>query len=76
MIYSREWFEDKVVIIRKPEHLEILKGALKITKDIEVEYPSIVYKGINSIDIRGITEENLLKLKTDKDFTRKIIEMR
>lgn len=76
MKYTKEWFNGKVLVIRNPEHFETLKRDLEITTDIAVEFPSIVYEGLHkSIDISGISEKNLLKLKTDKEFNRRIIEL-
>lgn len=76
MKYTKDWFNGKVLVIRKPEHFEMLKRDLEITANLSVEFPSIVYEGLHkSIDISGISEENLIKLKSDKEFNRHIIEL-
>lgn len=80
MKYSREYFADKVLIVRRLEQLQIVLKDLETTADISTittEFPSIIYQAQHkSIDISGISEENLLKLKSDKDFGRRIIELR
>lgn len=77
MKYTREYFEDKVVVVRNLSQFQEILNDLAISKlEIAMEYPSIVYQGLHkSIDISGITEENLLKLKYDPDFSRTVIEI-
>ena len=77
--YTREYFDDKVLILRRQEQLDtILKSFNSNDSEIKVKnFPMIVYQGMHkSIDITEITESNLLELKYDKDFSRRIIELR
>lgn len=77
--YTREYFDDKVLILRRQEQLDsILKSFNSKDSEIKVKnFPMIVYQGMHkSIDITEITESNLLELKYDKDFSRRIIELR
>ena len=79
MTYTRDCFKDVVLVLRTKEQLE------KVLKDLECdltdeltnkEFPIIVYMGLHeSIDISEITEENLNKLKRDKDFSRRVFEL-
>ena len=78
-MYNREYFEDKVLILRRQEQLDtIMKdfGSPNFKLSIK-EFPMIVYQGMHkSIDISEITESNLNKLKCDKEFSKRIIELR
>ena len=77
--YTREYFDDKVLILRRQEQLDsILKSFNSKDSEIKVKnFPMIVYQGLHkSIDITEITESNLLELKYDKDFSKRIIELR
>lgn len=78
-MYTREYFDDKVLIIRRQEQLEEILKSFS-SEDIEIvvkNFPMIVYQGrFKSIDVSEISETNLNKLKCDKDFSRRIIELR
>ena len=77
--YTREYFEDKVLILRSQEQLvSILKSFNSKDSEINVKnFPMIVYQGHHkSIDVSEITEGNLTKLKFDKDFSKRVIELR
>ncbi len=77
--YTREYFDDKVLILRRQEQLQSVLESFNF-KDSEIkvkEFPMIVYAGMyKSIDISEITESNLNKLKCDKEFSKRIIELR
>ena len=77
--YTREYFDDKVLILRRQEQLDsILMSFNSNDSEIKVKnFPMIVYQGMHkSIDISEITESNLLALKYDNDFSKRIIELR
>lgn len=78
-MYNREYFDDKVLILRKQEQLDIIMkdfGSPNFKLSVK-QFPMIVYQGLHkSIDISEITESNLLELKYDKDFSKRIIELR
>ncbi len=77
--YTREYFDDKVLILRRQEQLQSVLESFNF-KDSEIkvkEFPMIVYAGVHkSIDISEIIESNLNKLKCDKEFSKRIIELR
>ncbi len=76
MIYTDEYLEDKVLIIRNEKDLnKILNDFNFKDKGKLSNFPMIVYKDRFSIDISEIQENNLKKLKKDKKFTRQIIEL-
>lgn len=79
MIYTRGYFKDVVLVLRNKEQLEkVLKDLnCDLTDELmQKEFPVIVYMGLHeSIDISEITEENLNKLKRDKDFSRRVFEL-
>ncbi len=76
--YTREYFNDKVLILRRQEQLqEVLDSFDFELEEIKVKtFPMLVYKGLHeSINISEITESNLNKLKCDKEFSKRIIEL-
>jgi len=76
--YTREYFDDKVLILRRQEQLDTILKSFNF-KDSEINvknFPMIVYQGmLKSIDVSEITESNLTKLKFDKDFSKSVIEL-
>ena len=76
--YTKEYFEGKVLVVRRQEQINKIKEDLEVTVELKpLTFPVIIYQGLhNSIDVSEITEENLLKLKCDKEFSRRIIELR
>ena len=76
--YTKEYFEGKVLVARRQEQINKIKEDLEITVELKpLTFPVIIYQGLHSsIDVSEITEENLLKLKCDKEFSRRIIELR
>lgn len=76
MVYTDEYLEDKVLIIRNEDYLnKILNDFSFKDKGNLSKFPMIVYKNRFSIDISEIEETNLNKLKKDKKFSRQIIEL-
>lgn len=76
--YNEEFFNTNVLVIRQQFQIEeLLKNFKEQTVKLNVkEFPMIVYQGLHqSIDISEITENNLTKLKSDKSFKRKIVEL-
>ena len=76
--YTKEYFEGKVLVVRRQEQINKIKEDLEVTVELKpLTFPVIIYQGLySSIDVSEITEENLLKLKCDKEFSRRIIELR
>ncbi len=76
--YTQEYFEGKVLVARRQEQINKIKEDLEATVELKpLTFPVIIYQGLySSIDVSEITEENLLKLKCDKEFSRRIIELR
>ena len=76
--YTKEYFEGKVLVVRRQEQINKIKEDLEVTVELKpLTFPVIIYQGLHSsIDVSEITEENLLKLKCDKEFSRRIIELR
>ena len=76
--YTKEYFEGKVLVARRQEQINKIKEDLEATVELKpLTFPVIIYQGLySSIDVSEITEENLLKLKCDKEFSRRIIELR
>ena len=76
--YTEDYFEGKVLVVRRQEQINKIKEDLEVTVELKpLTFPVIIYQGLyNSIDVSEITEENLLKLKCDKEFSRRIIELR
>ena len=76
--YTKEYFEGKVLVARRQEQINKIKEDLEVTVELKpLTFPVIIYQGLySSIDVSEITEENLLKLKCDKEFSRRIIELR
>lgn len=82
--YTREYFNDTVVILRKQKHLDELLSDLrdseklndsKLSEITVKKFPMIVYQGrFKSIDISEIDESAVLQLKYDPDFNRRVIE--
>lgn len=79
MKYDKEYFKDKVLVIRTQEQLDKLLNDFECDKsDINVkEFPMIVYEGrFKGIDISHISIGNLVQLKYDTDFSRTIEEFK
>ena len=76
--YTKEYFEGKVLVVRRQEQINKIKEDLEATVELKpLTFPVIIYQGLySSIDVSEITEEDLLKLKCDKEFSRRIIELR
>ena len=76
--YTEEYFEGKVLVARRQEQINKIKEDLDVIVELKpLTFPVIIYQGLySSIDVSEITEENLLKLKCDKEFSRRIIELR
>ena len=76
--YTEEYFEGKVLVVRRQEQINKIKEDLEVTVELKpLTFPVIIYQGLySSIDVSEITEENLLKLKCDKEFSRRIVELR
>ena len=78
MKYTREFFEDRVLIIRNQEQLNRVLGDLETTgEDLSVKtFPMLAYQGrFKSIDISEIEESAVLQLKYDSDFSKKVVEI-
>ena len=75
---TKEYFEGKVLVVRRQEQINKIKEDLEVIVELKpLTFPVIIYQGLyNSIDVSEINEENLLKLKCDKEFSRRIIELR
>ena len=79
MIYNKEYFKDKVLVIRTNEQLDKILSDFNCDKsDVKVkEFPMIVYGGrFESIEICEISIGNLSQLKCDPDFNRTIEEFK
>lgn len=84
MKYTREYFNDTVLILRKQEHLDKLLSDLQESENLEdskmgeitvKNFPMLVYQGrFESIDIVEINESAVLQLKYDPDFNRRVVE--
>lgn len=79
--YTREYFDDAVLILRKQEHLDTLLSYLQKSEDSKTgeitikKFPMLVYKGrFDSIDVSEIEEGAVLQLKYDPDFNKRVIE--
>ena len=78
MKYTREFFEDRVLIIRNQEQLNCVLGDLETTwEDLSVKtFPILAYQGrFKSIDISEIEESAVLQLKYDSDFSKNVVEI-
>ena len=84
MKFTREYFNDKVLVLRKQEQLDKIlsdlqeSGKLEHSKIGEITvktFPMLVYKGrFESIDIAEIEEGAVLQLKYDPDFNKRVVE--
>ena len=76
--YTKEYFEGKVLVVRRQEQIDKIKEDLEAKAELKpLTFPVIIYQGLyKSIDVSEITEQNLNKLKCDKEFSRRIIELR
>ena len=76
--YTEDYFEGKVLVVRRQEQIDKIKEDLETKVELKpLTFPVIIYQGLyNSIDVSEITDENLNKLKCDKEFSRRIIELR
>lgn len=81
MKYTREYFNDTVLILGKQEHLDKLLSDLQESEDTEIgeitvkKFPMLVYQGrFKSIEVVEIDESAVLQLKYDPDFNRRVIE--
>ena len=84
MKFTREFFEDRVLIIRNREQLDRVLGDLEVSGKLEHSkigeitvktFPMLVYKGrFESIDIAEIEEDAVLQLKYDPDFSKRVVE--
>lgn len=78
MKYTREFFEDRALIIRNQEQLNRVLGDLETTwEDLSVKtFPILAYQGrFKSIDISEIEESAVLQLKYDSDFSKNVVEI-
>ena len=78
MKYTREFFEDRVLIIRNQEQLDRVLEDLETTwEDLSVKtFPLLAYQGrFKSIDISEIEESAALQLKYDSDFSKTVVEI-
>jgi hypothetical protein len=79
MKFTREFFEDKVLIIRNQEQLNrVFEDLETIGEELSVKtFPMIAYQGrFKSIDISEIEESAVLQLKYDSDFSKTVIEIK
>lgn len=77
MKYDKDFFKDKVLIIREQGQLDKLLNDFECNKsEIDVkEFPMIVYEGrFKGIDISEISIGGLTQLKYDIDFSRSVVE--
>lgn len=78
MKFTREFFEDIVLIIRNREQLDGVLGDLEVSEYLTVEkvkFPILAYQGrFKSIDISEIEEDAVLQLKYDSDFSKRVVE--
>lgn len=81
MKYTREYFNDTVLILRKQEHLGKLLSDLQESDNTEMgeitvkKFPMLVYQGrFKSIEVVEIDESAVLQLKYDPDFNRRVME--
>ena len=76
--YTEEYFEGKVLVVRRQEQINKIKEDLEVTVELKpLTFPVVIYQGAySSIAVAEITEENLLKLKCNREFSRSIIELR
>lgn len=76
--YTKDYFEGKVIVVRRQEQIDKIKEDLEVKAELKpLTFPVIIYQGLHkSIDVSEITEQNLNKLKCDKEFSRRIIELR
>lgn len=78
MKFTREFFEDRVLIIRNQEQLNQVLEDLETTgEELSVKtFPMLAYQGrFKSIDISEIEESAALQLKYDSDFSKTVVEI-
>ena len=75
--YTKDYFEGKVLVVRRQEQIDKIKEDLEVKAELKpLTFPVIIYQGLHkSIDVSEITEQNLNKLKCDKEFSRRIVEL-